>query len=54
MSSWAMATLMQRLQKFLQSPKGQQMVRKGQEQMAKPENQARARKLLARFQGKRR
>jgi len=49
-----MATLSQRLQKFLRSPQGQRLVQQGQQQLAKPENQARLRKLLARFQGKRR
>ncbi len=48
-----MATLMQRLQKFLSSPQGQKMVQQGQRQLSKPENQAKARSLLARLQGKR-
>ena len=46
--------MMQRLQKFLASPQGQKVVREGQRQLAKPENQAKARRLLARFQQKRR
>ncbi|MEV6630790.1 hypothetical protein AB0M54_08565 [Actinoplanes sp. NPDC051470] len=49
-----MATLMQRLQKFLRSPQGQRIVEQGRRQAAKPENQARARRLLARLQGRRR
>lgn len=49
-----MATLMQRLQKFLRSPQGQRIVDQGRRQMAKPENQARARRFLSRFQGRRR
>lgn len=49
-----MATLMQRLQKFLRSPQGQRIVDQGRRQMAKPENQARARRLLSKFQGRRR
>jgi len=49
-----MATLMQRLQKFLRSPQGQRMVDQGRRQMAKPENQARARRLLNKLQGRRR
>ena len=49
-----MPSMMQRLQKFLASPQGQRVVREGQRQMAKPENQAKARRLLARFQQKRR
>jgi hypothetical protein len=49
-----MATLAQRLQKFLSGPQGQRLVEHGRRQLAKPENQARARRLLARFQQKRR
>jgi hypothetical protein len=49
-----MATLVQRLQKFLRGPQGQRLVQQGRRQLAKPENQARARRLLARFQQKRR
>jgi hypothetical protein len=48
-----MATLMQRLQKFLRSPQGQRVIDQGRRQLAKPENQARARKLLSRLQGRR-
>jgi predicted house-cleaning NTP pyrophosphatase (Maf/HAM1 superfamily) len=48
-----MATLMQRLQRFLSSPQGRKIVDQGRRQMAKPENQAKARSLLARLQGKR-
>jgi hypothetical protein len=47
-------TLLQRLQRFLRSPQGQRIVDQGRRQAAKPENQARARKLLSRFQGRRR
>ena len=49
-----MATLMQRLQTFLRGPQGQRIIQQGQRQLAKPENQAKARRLLARFQQKRR
>lgn len=49
-----MATLMQRLQRFLRSPQGQRIVQQGQRQLAKPENQAKLRRLAARFQGRRR
>ena len=45
---------MQRLQKFLRSPQGQRVIDQGRRQLAKPENQARARKLLSRLQGRRR
>jgi hypothetical protein len=49
-----MATLMQRLQKFLRSPQGQRLVQQGQRQLAKPENQARLRRLATRLQSRRR
>jgi hypothetical protein len=49
-----MATLVQRLQKFLRSPQGQRIVEQGQRQLAKPENQAKLRRLAARFQSRRR
>ena len=49
-----MPSMMQRLQKFLASPQGQRIVREGQRQLAKPENQAKARRLLAKLQGRRR
>jgi hypothetical protein len=45
---------MQRLQKFLRSPQGQRIVQQGQRQLAKPENQARLRKLATRLQRRRR
>jgi predicted house-cleaning NTP pyrophosphatase (Maf/HAM1 superfamily) len=48
-----MASLMQRLQQFLRSPQGQRVIQQGQRQLAKPENQAKARRLLAKFQGRR-
>jgi hypothetical protein len=44
---------MQRLQRFLRSPQGQRIIQQGQRQLSKPENQAKARSLLARFKGKR-
>jgi hypothetical protein len=49
-----MATLMQRLQMFLRSPQGQKIVQQGQRQLAKPENQARMRKLATRLQSRKR
>ena len=49
-----MATLMQRLQMFLRSPKGQKLVQQGQRQLAKPENQAKLQKLATKLQGRRR
>jgi hypothetical protein len=45
---------MQRLQKFLRSPQGQKIVQKGQQQLAKPENQAKLRRIATRLQGRRR
>ena len=49
-----MPTLMQRVQKFLRSPQGQKLVDQGRRQLAKPENQAKLRKLATRFQDRRR
>lgn len=49
-----MPSLVQRLQKFLATPQGQRIVREGQRQLSKPENQAKARRLLARLTQKRR
>ncbi len=49
-----MPTLMQRVQKFLRSPQGQKLVDQGRHQLAKPENQAKLRKLATRFQDRRR
>jgi hypothetical protein len=49
-----MATLMQRLQNFLRSPQGQRIVQQGQRQLAKPENQARLRRLATKIQSRRR
>jgi hypothetical protein len=49
-----MATLMQRLQTFLRSPRGQKLVQQGQKQLAKPENQARLKKLFTKAQQRRR
>jgi len=49
-----MATLAQRLQRFLRTPQGQRVIDQGRRQLAKPENQARLRRALARLQGRRR
>jgi hypothetical protein len=35
-----------KLKSFLESPKGRQMMDKGRQQMAKPENQAKIRNLM--------
>jgi hypothetical protein len=47
-----MATITQRIQAFLSSPKGRQITEQGRRQLAKPENQQKLRGLLARFQGR--
>ncbi|MEV0900154.1 hypothetical protein [Actinoplanes sp. NPDC049802] len=47
-----MATITQRIQAFLHSPRGRQIVDKGRREMAKPENQQRLRGLIARFQNR--
>jgi hypothetical protein len=49
-----MATLMQRLQMFLRSPKGQKLVQQGQRQLAKPENQAKLRRMATKLQSRKR
>jgi hypothetical protein len=48
-----MATLGQRLQRFLNSPQGRRLVAEGQRQLARPENQQRLRRLIARFRSRR-
>jgi hypothetical protein len=48
-----MATLMQRVRAFLNSPQGKRMIAEGQRQIAKPENQRRVRQLIARFRSRR-
>jgi hypothetical protein len=47
-----MTTLMQKLQTFLRSPQGQRLAQQGQRQLAKPENQARIRKIVTRLRGR--
>jgi hypothetical protein len=49
-----MTTLAQRLQKFLRGPQGQRVIEQGRRQLAKPENQARLRRVMTRLQGRRR
>ncbi len=48
-----MASLTQRLQAFLRSPAGRRAIDQGRRQLAKPENQAKLRQLLARLRGRR-
>jgi hypothetical protein len=38
---------------FLAGPKGQRLIQQGQRQLAKPENQQRLRRIVAKFQGRR-
>jgi len=47
-----MATITQRIQAFLHSPRGRNLTEQGRRQLAKPENQQRLRGLLARLQGR--
>ncbi len=49
-----MATFTQRIQTFLNSPRGRKLIAEGQRQLAKPENQQRLRGILSRLQGRRR
>ena len=49
-----MATITQRIQAFLRSPRGQQVISQGRRQLAKPENQQRLRGLFDKMKGKRR
>jgi hypothetical protein len=48
-----MASLSHRIRAFLASPKGQQLIEKGQRQPAKPENQQKIRNLLSKLRGRR-
>ncbi|WP_430785888.1 hypothetical protein [Actinoplanes sp. G11-F43] len=47
-----MASITQRIQAFLHSPRGRQLAEQGRRQLAKPENQQRIKGLLARLQGR--
>jgi hypothetical protein len=48
-----MSALIQRIKNFLRSPRGQQLVERGRQEIAKPSNQRRLREFKARM-GKRR
>lgn len=48
-----MATLGQRIRTFLASPQGKRIISQGQQQLAKPQNQAKLRSILARLRGRR-
>ncbi|GAA1609842.1 hypothetical protein [Actinoplanes couchii] len=47
-----MASITQRLQALLNSPRGRQLAEQGRRQLAKPENQQRLRGLLSKLQGR--
>jgi len=44
-----MASIVQRIVNFLNSPKGRQAIARGQRELAKPENQAKLRRLTDRL-----
>ncbi len=44
-----MASLVQRIKSFIQSPRGQRLVEQGRRELAKPSNQQKLRRLVARF-----
>ncbi|MBE1488775.1 hypothetical protein H4W31_004413 [Plantactinospora soyae] len=48
-----MASLVQRIQMFLRSPKGRQLIDRGRREMAKPSNQHRMRQIMAKLRGRR-
>ena len=41
-----MPTLSQRLREFVSSPRGKRLIEQGQQQLAKPENKQKAKRLL--------
>ncbi len=49
-----MPTMSQRIRAFLSGPQGRKLIQQGQRQLAKPENQARLKQMLAKLQGRRR
>jgi hypothetical protein len=46
-----MASIVQRIKNFLNSPKGRQAVERGRRELAKPDNKAKLRKLASRLKG---
>ena len=48
-----MASLMQRINMYLRSPKGRQIVDRGRRELAKPSTQDRLRRIVARLSGRR-
>jgi hypothetical protein len=49
-----MASIVDRVRRYLSSPQGQRMVRQGQRQLNDPRNRRRLQQLMARFQQRRR
>ncbi|MEV0155953.1 hypothetical protein AB0H57_19720 [Micromonospora sp. NPDC050686] len=49
-----MSALVRRIGAFLRSPRGQQLVERGRRELARPENQAKLRRLAARLNSRRR
>lgn len=49
-----LASMAQRIRAFLNGPTGRRLLAEGQKQLAKPENQAKLKRLLTRFTGRRR
>jgi sigma54-dependent transcription regulator len=48
-----MSSLVQRVKAFLNTPRGRQLADRGRRELAKPSNQQRLRRILARFSGRR-
>lgn len=48
-----MPSLVHRIGMFLRSPRGQQLIARGRRELAKPNNQQKLRRILARFSGRR-
>ena len=44
-----MASLMQRIKNFADSPRGKRLIEQGQRELSKPENQSKLRQLAARL-----
>jgi hypothetical protein len=49
-----MASIVQRIMSFLNSPKGRQVVERGRRELAKPETQEKVRRIASRAKGNRR
>lgn len=46
-----MPTLSERVREFLRSPRGRRLIEQGKEQLAKPENQKKAKRMLTKLRG---